>query len=223
MIQLKDVSLFQGLSEPELREIGTVLHEKEYSKGDTLLSEGNTCDRVFIVRDGRVKLYRMTAEGREQILEMLGPGDTCACNPGTREWFCSASAEALSDCKVWFFSRYQYVRLVEKNTPLSHSLNRIFAERLRCMSSLVEEVSLKDTRKRVVKFLLDMLAHEESKKAARAGELPVPFTREVLAQRLGMARETVARQLHELKHEKLIDIHPHQIVILNRLGLEKLL
>ncbi len=222
MIQLKDVSLFQGLSEAELREVGAVLHEKEYSRGDTFLSEGSSCDRVFIVRDGRVKLYRMTAEGREQILEVLGPGDTCACNPGTREWFCSASGEALSDCRVWFFSRDQYVRLVENNTTLSHSLNRIFAERLRCMSSLVEEVSLKDSRKRVVKFLLDMQAHEESQKSARS-KLPVPFTREELAQRLGMARETVARQLHELKHEKLIDIKPRQILILNRAGLEKLL
>ena len=222
MIQLKDVPLFQGLSDGEIGQIVPYLYEKNFNKGEVLFSEGNACERVFIVREGRVKFYRMTSEGREQILEMLGPGETCACNPGSREWFCNATAQAVTDCKVWFLARDQYIRLVETHAHLSHALNRVFAERLRCLSSLVEEVSLKDAKKRVVKFLLDMLAHEQEKTPSQKN-LPVPFTREELAQRLGIARETVARQLHQLKRKKLIDIKPRQILVLNPDGLEKLL
>lgn len=220
-IDLRTIPLFQGLSAGELAILKSCLREKGYDKGELVLSEGSPCEKVFIVESGRIKLYRMTSSGREQILETLGPGDTCACNPGSAEWFCNATAEAVIPSKVWFLSRERYVRMVETNSKVSMALNRVFADKLRCFGSLIEEVSLKDTRKRIVKFLLDMM--ERSGPAAKNGVLPVPFTREELAQRIGAARETVARHLHQLKRLKLIDIKPHQIIILNRGGLEKIL
>ena len=108
--------------------------------------------------------------------------------------------------------------LVQTNSKLSHSLNRLFAERLCRFSNLIEEVSLNDVRKRLIKFLLDMLneAPSQDKKS-----LLIPFTREEIAQRVGSARETVVRYLHELKRDRLIDIKSHQIIILDKEGLEK--
>ncbi len=199
----------------------TYLREKNFEKGEILLSEGAPCERVFIVESGRIKLFRMTSSGREQILETLGPGDTCACNPGSAEWFCNATAQAVEPSKVWFLFRDQYLRLVQTKSETSHALNLIFAAKLKCFGSLIEEVSLKDTKKRVVKFLLDM--QEAAGTSAAKDVLPVPFTREELAQRIGAARETVARHLHQLKRAKLIAIKPHQIIILDRKGLQKLL
>ena len=108
--------------------------------------------------------------------------------------------------------------LVKTHANLAHSLNRLFAERLQCFSALIEDVSLKDSRKRLTKFLLDMLDKNGEKTA-----IVIPFTREEIAQRIGSARETVARQLHDLKRKKLIDIKPRQIVIRDKAGLQKLL
>ncbi len=221
-LDLQKIPLFHGLSAGDLTLIKSCLHEKSYAKGEILLSEGAPCGRVFFVESGRIKLYRMTSQGREQILETLGPGDTCACNPGSAEWFCNATAEAVMPSKVWLLSRDLYVRLVQTNSKISLALNRMFAEKLRCFGSLIEEVALKDTKKRIVKFLLDMLT-QEAGSPGKKETLLIPFTREELAQRIGAARETVARHLHQLKRAKLIEIKPHQIIILNRQGLEKLL
>ena len=218
--RLKDVPLFQGLSEAELATLQAKLREKSFEKGEILFREGHCCERVFIVRSGRVKLFRMASSGREQILETLGPGDTCACNPGSQTWNCLSTAEASTPCTVWFLSRDEYIRLVQNNSQLSHSLNQLFAERLRNLSSLVEDVSLKDVEKRLAKFLLDMMAE---KKGDKKDVLFIPFTREEIAQRIGAARETVARHLHQLKHSKLIDIKPYQIIIRNKEGLERIL
>ncbi len=184
--------------------------------------EGDGCERIFVVRSGRVKIFRMASSGREQILEMLGPGETCACNPGAVKWSCSSSAEAATDCDVWFLSREDYVRLVKTNTKLTHALNQLFAERLTRLSCLVQEVSLNDVRKRLVKFLLDMYEDSLIKKP-EGDSISVPFTREEIAQRIGSSRETVARYLHGLKREKLIDIKPHQILIRDKQSLEKIL
>lgn len=214
--------MFQALSEADKESVKQCLREKSFNKGEILFPEGAPCERIFIVLSGRVKVFRMTSAGREQILEMLGPGDTCACNPGSGEWFCSATAQAVTPSKVWYLPRERYMKLVQENSELSHTLNRIFAEKLRCFSSLIEEVSLKDAKKRIVKFLLDMMARKPAK-ALKKEVLFISFTREELAQRIGTARETVARHLHELKRAGLIDIQPHQISILDKKGLEELL
>ena len=196
--------------------------EKSFGKGEHLHGESDACERIFIVQKGRVKVYRTASSGREQILEMLGPGDTCACNPGTAVWTCTSTAEAVTPCTVWFLSRTDYLRMVQDNSKISQTLNRIFADRLRCFSSLIEDVSLKDAKKRLVKFLLDML--DGKPLALKANDvLFLPFTREEIAQRIGTARETVARYLYQLKRSKLIDIKPHQIIIRNQEGLKKLL
>lgn len=221
-LALKNIPLFQGLSESELESIKSYLREKSYEKGEILFSEGEICQRVFIVREGRVKLYRIASSGREQIVETLGPSDTCACNPGSKVWSCSTTAEAVTPCTVWYFARDTYLRLVETNSKFAHTLNRLFAERLRCFNVLIEEVSLKDVKKRLVKFLLDMLA-SNSENPNEKNVLALPFTREEIAQRLGAARETVARHLSELKRAKLIEIKPKAILIQNKEGLEKLL
>jgi CRP/FNR family transcriptional regulator len=216
---LRNVPLFQGLSEAELDSIKTCLREKSFEKGELLFREGQCCERVFIVQSGRVKLYRTASSGREQILETLRAGETCACNPGSLVWHCATTAEAATPCTVWFLSRNDYVRMVQNNGKFAHTLNQLFAERLRSFSSLIEEVSLKDVRKRLARFILDMLAEKKG-----GGEvLFIPFTREEIAQRIGAARETVARHLHELKRSKLIDIKPAEIIIRNKEGLQKLL
>ncbi len=209
-ITIKDVPLFQSLSTGDLNSMQACLSEKSYDKGELLFSEGELCQRVSIVKEGRVKLYRLASSGREQILETLNPGDTCACNPGSVTWSCSSTAEAATPCTVWYISRDAYVGMVQKNPTFAHMLNRLFAERLRCFSSLIEEVSLKDVKKRLVKFLLDL-------------EGSAPFTQEEIAQRLGTARETVARHLSELKQEGFIDIQSKQVLIRNKSALEKLL
>ncbi len=217
-LSIKDIPFFQGLSESELEAVKQCLREKSFEKGESLFIEGAICERVFFVKSGRVKLTRTASSGREQILETLGPGDTCACNPGSTAWHCASTAVALTPCSAWFLSRENYVKLVQTNAKLSQALNRLFAERLQCFSALIEEVSLKDSKKRLIKFLLDILTENKGKDL-----LALPFTREELAQRLGVARETAARQLYQLKDKKLIDIKPHQILILNKPGLEKLL
>jgi len=222
-ISIHDIPFFKGLPDKELEEVRQCLREKSFEKGQTLFLEGASCDRVFFVRSGRVKIYRIASNGREQTLETLENGDTCACNPGEARWTCSSSAEALTACTVWFLSREHYVRLVRTNTRLAQSLNRLFAERLQCFSALIEEVSLKDSRKRVAKFLLDLITAADRKSGTRQAVVSLAFTREELAQRIGIVRETAARQLNALQRLKLIEIQPHQIVVRDRQGLEKLL
>lgn len=212
-IQIKDIPLFKELSGAELEEAQACLIEKSFKKNETLFLEGSACDRVFIVREGRVKVFRGSSSGREQTIETLGPGDTCACHPGTEKQNCSSSATAVTPCRVWYLSREQFARLVRTNPKVSQALLKIFAQKLQCFGALIEDISLKDTKKRLIKFLLD----------AKSGAEELSLTREEIAQRIGAARETVARHLSDLKRAELIDIEARRIVLLDAAGLRKLL
>ena len=128
-IDIKDIPFFKGLTMPELAALRTCLVEKSFRKGDVLHHEGSECTSLFFVKDGRVKVFRNSTEGREQIYEVLGPGDTCACNPGELSWKCGSSAQALSESIVWFLSRSSYVNMLRSNPTLMHSLNDLFAKR----------------------------------------------------------------------------------------------
>ena len=221
-IELKEVSLFKDLSCKELQILARFLKEKKFKKGAMLLEQSQPCENIIIVRSGRVKLFRLSSAGQEQILEVLLPGDTCACNPGNPAWACSSSAQALTDCAVWTLARSHYVQMVKNNSRLMQSLTAIFAKRLCKFCSLIEQVSLDSPQRRVVKFLLDMLDSGE----CDCNEdlcICLPFTHEEIAQRLGLARETVTRQLISLKESKLIQVNARQVTICDRKNLEKIL
>jgi len=219
-IELKDVSIFRGLTTSERGLVEVALRIKSFPKGDFLFTEGGPCERIFIVKSGRVKIFRTSSSGREQILEILEPGHTCACNPGSATWSCVTNAQALTDCEVWIFSRDNYIRLVNSNSSMTHALNKLFADRLCHFTSLIADVSLNEVKKRLIKFLLDM--SDESQEGAKKQDiLLINFTREEIAQRLGTARETVVRHLYQLKRAKLIDIKPQQIIIRDKENLKK--
>jgi CRP/FNR family transcriptional regulator len=219
---LEQVPLFQDLSAGEKDDLKKKLRKISFEKGQFLFSEGTPCERILIVQSGRVKMLRVSSTGREQILEVLGPGDTCACNPGELTWKCSLSARALTDGVAWSLERSHYRDMVAGNSRLMKTLTAIFAERLCNFCSLIEQVSLENPRRRVVQFLLDRLDAEEP--VLREGlRVNLPFTHEEIAHRLGLARETVTRQLTSLKKSKLIEIHAHQVTICGRKALEKLL
>lgn len=221
-LEMRDIPFFHDLSLCALKVMESCLTEKTFEKGEIIHSEGFPCAQLFFVRSGRIKIYRTSSSGREQIFEMLGPGDTCACNPGDRNWFCSSTAEAAVPSKVWFLSRDNYVKMVRENSTLMHALNELFARRLQCFGNIIEEVSLKDTKKRFIKFLLEML-NEKKKGSPNQNVLFINSTREEISHRLGAARETIARHISDLRRKKLIDVKPYQIIIRDKEALEKLL
>jgi len=218
-IELRDIPLFQSLPAGERALVEACLKVRSFEKGETLFLEGDLCQRVFIIKSGRVKIFRTSSSGREQILEILNPGDTCACNPGASTWSCSTSSQALTACSAWFLSRDDYIKLVKTNSHLTHAITKLFAHRLCQFSSLITDVSLNEVKKRLVKFLLDMSDGENDPRKQEV--LLINFTREEIAQRIGAARETVVRHLYQLKRAKLIDIKPQQIIIRDKEGLRR--
>lgn len=211
-MKLRDVPFFKNLPLNDLNDISRYLIEKTYQKGQLLHVSGDECRNITIVRSGKIKVFRSATSGREQIIETLEPGDTCACNPGSSTWQCSASAQALTDCCVWVLGRTHYVRLVQNNLNVSRALNQVFANKMCQFCSFMEDIALNNSKKQLIKFLIDM--HEQQCHLEHeTNTFILPFTREEIAHRIGTTRETVTRHLNEFKRQKMIDIQSKNICI----------
>lgn len=217
-IPLKDVSLFKDLSPRQLTALKPYLKEKKFEKGESLFFEGDPCERIFIVQSGRVKVFRLSVSGKEQILEVLEKGDSCACNPASKTWSCFASAQALTPVRAWLISREHYARMLKDDAALMQQLNQLLARRMCRFCALIEELALDAPDRRLAKFLLDMAETNGSP----AGKDCVPFTHEEISQRIGLVRETVSRHLQKFKRLDLIELKPQQIRVVNRAGLQRM-
>lgn len=216
-IALKDVSLFKDFSAEALARVKSHLKEQVFGRNDMIFFARDYCRHILIVQSGQVKIFLNSSSGKEQILQILGPGETCVCNPGEPCWNCFACAQALTDCRVWFLQKAHYIRLIKTNLKLTHRLNEILAQRLSWFNFLIEEISLDNSEKRLIKFILEKLNGRE-----QDGCPFVSFTHEELSQWIGVTRETVTRQLNKLKRLELIEIRPHQILVRDRTKLEKM-
>lgn len=83
-VLLEEIPFFHELSEADLSSVKERLAEKTFAKGEALFIEGNACEGTFFVKSVWIKMYRTSASGTVQSLEVLGPGETCTCNPGAR-------------------------------------------------------------------------------------------------------------------------------------------
>ena len=118
-VKIKEHILFRDLSSHEWETVRLCIKERSYKKGEFIFECGEQCERIIIIQSGSVKIFRLNSSGREQILEILKPGDTCACNPGLLNWTCSVCARAVTSCRVWYLARTDYVHLVNLNPKLS--------------------------------------------------------------------------------------------------------
>lgn len=216
-ISLREVVLFKDLNGQVLAQLRLCLREKNFEKDNIIFSAGDSCRHILIVQSGRVKVFLTSLSGKEQILQILGPGDSCVCNPGELCWYCSASVQAITEARVWLLLKEDYVRLVKTNLKLTQRLNEIFAKRLCWFNSLIEEISLDKSEKRLVKFIL-----ERGNSISEDASSGITFTHEEISRWIGVTRETVTRHLNKLKRLRLIDIKPYQILILDRSRLERM-
>jgi len=210
---LRAVSYFARLDAAALEEVSRSAVSRNYYRGAVLFLEGDPCSGMFIVDEGRVKLYKLSVEGREQVVKLMGPGESfnevAVLDGGPNP----VSAMAVRKSRVWVIDRSTMVQLLARYPALSLAVIESLAAHARHLLSLVEDLSLRTVGARLAKLLI---AQAEGR-----GEAPRRLTQEEMAAQLGTVREMVSRGLRNLEEEGIIRFDRHRIVILDREGLEK--
>lgn len=210
---LRRVPYFAGLPEPVLAALAAACVERRFSRGQVIFLEGEACAGLHVVGSGEVKIFKLSPQGREQILHRVGPGDTfndvAVLDGGPNP----ASAAAITDASLWVITRSEMQRLAQAHPALAWALIESIARRARHLVAMVEDLSLRSVKSRLARLLLN-----EAERASRTDELDRSqmVTQSEMAARLGTVREMIGRALRELADEGLIEFDRHRIVILNR-------
>lgn len=213
---LRRVPYFAQLAEPVLAALAAACVERHFDRGQVIFLEGEPCAGLHIVAAGEVKIFKLSPQGREQILHRVGAGDTfndvAVLDGGPNP----ASAAAVTASRLWVITRGEMQRLAQAHPSLAWALIESIARRARHLVAMVEDLALRSVKSRLARLLL-----VEANRAAKAGELDRSqmVTQAEMAARLGTVREMIGRALRELADEGLISFDRHRIIIVDQDGL----
>jgi len=195
---------------------------KLFSTGELIFSEGEPCSGLHIIARGKVRIFKTSMSGREQVLAVNGPGESVAEVPVFDGGPFPASAIAVEDVELAFISRRDFNAYCLEHPEVALKVLSVVGARLRHLVGIIEELSFTTIRQRLISSLIK-LAQSEGRTTARGVEFQLPATHQELANQLGTVRELISRNLMRLQAEGLLDVDARQIVVKDMKGLSALL
>jgi CRP/FNR family transcriptional regulator len=211
---LKSSPYFKGLGSDELEAIKRLVFEKSYDQGAVIVLEGEMAGALYFVASGAVKVFKTSAEGKEQTLAIIRPEETFNEVPVFDGDANPASAQAMMPVTLYGISRNDIGNILRSYPHVAINVIKVMAGRLRHLVALVEDLSFRHVIGRVARILLEYTAD---------GALPGPrLTQRDMAAMAGTAREVVSRSLKTLEEEGLIKIDRHRIIIKDKEALKEI-
>jgi CRP-like cAMP-binding protein len=195
---LRTIPLFSSVGDEDLESIASLLIERKFPKNKTIVEEGLPGDYMYVIREGRVKVTKLSGDGREKILEMLESGsffgEMSLLDSAPR----SASVKALTEVRILALARNDFLTVLRRSPDLALAVITELTQRLRQQDEQASSLSFQRVKERTQGLLL-RLAREES---AVPGRLSTPvLTHQQIADMIGTSRETVTRAVKGLKEE----------------------
>jgi len=211
------IPLFEGLSPKQCTALGAIAVRKYYSRGQSFFSEGDEGIGFYIILSGKVKVFKLSPEGKEQIFHILEAPEPFAEAAVFAGEHYPASAQALSEAMVLFFPRQKFVELISREPSLALSMLALLSQRLRKLTMLVENLSLKEVPGRLAAYLLYL-----NNRHGLSPVIELEVSKNQMAGLLGTIPETLSRILKRMTEEKLIKADARTISILDKKGLIEL-
>jgi CRP/FNR family cyclic AMP-dependent transcriptional regulator len=216
---LTRVPIFSGLTESELSFLAQRAVLRDYSAGQNVFGEGEPCSGLYVVESGHVRIFKSSANGREQVLSIDGPGSSIAELPVFDGGSYPASVTAIDDATLLFVSKQDFQALCLAHPQVALKVLRVVGSRLRRLVGIIEELSFSTVRHRLASFLL-RLAHQDGKRSGAGIEITLPASNQELASHIGTVRELVSRNLSRLQAEGILQIDGRKVTISDLRALE---
>ncbi len=217
---LRKTPLFASLTEEEMRALTSRVSSKHFRRGELLFSEGDSCSGLFVVAAGKIRIFKLSAAGREQVLAVEGAGSSLAELPVFDGGKYPASASALEDTEVLFISRRDFQNFCRQHPDVALKLIAVVGTRLRRLVGIIEELSFTTVRQRLITLILRLA--ETAGTASREGvRIELTETHQDLAAELGTVRELVSRNLSRLQAEGFLEVEGRKIIVKDLAGLRR--
>ncbi|WP_457553958.1 Crp/Fnr family transcriptional regulator [Desulfobacula sp.] len=214
---LKTIPLFSGLSDDHLEKISSIASTLNFDRGEIIFHEGDKGDGFYMVEKGRVKVFKLSFEGKEQILHIYGPGNTFGEVPVFEGKNFPASSMALEKSIIIVLPRDKFVNLITKTPGLGMILLADLSKRLRDFTMQIENLSLKEVPARLAAYILTLSREQKNKR-----QVILPISKAQLSNLIGTTPETISRIFKKMMDSSYIEVQTKTILIKNLEGLADL-
>jgi len=211
---LRNVPIFTALSDSDLNMIASKMVSRDYEKGQMILLEESTGETFFIITSGTVKVTRLSDDGREVILALLGGSDFFGEMSLLDGEGRSANIVANEDAEVMTLSRRDFLEYLETYPKIAIALLEELAVRIRKSDQQIESLSLSDSEQRIGITLIRLAEESGTIKRGDVTVQNLPYQQDI-ANMAGTSRETVSRTLKLLEDKKLVKRNGSDITIFN--------
>jgi len=218
---LKHAMLFRGLDKKARESIARLAIDRKVPAGQTVVRDGDPADGFYVVLDGKVKVYKLSPDGRQQILHVFGPGQAFAEAAMFAGETFPAFAETLAESRLAFFPRDRFLKGLGENPALAFGLIASLSRLCRQLTGLIEQIALTDVAGRLARYLTD-LARRKGVPLEKGQSVRLDMPKGELARQLGTAPETLSRALARLAAADLIAVDGKVITFRKAAGLEAL-
>ena len=218
LTRLAGIPLFGKLPETSLKLLDTILIEREFSRGENIFTQGSVSSGFYIILKGRVKVFKLSAEGKEQILHFADMHELLGAVPSFTEAPYPAHADAMEKTTTLFFPQKDFLSLVRKEPAVVMNMMANLAMRLQHFTRMIEDLSLKEVPGRLAAYFLYLC---ERKGCSDLVEIDI--SKGQLASLLGTIPETLSRILRRLSDQGIIKVSGKNIRLINKKALQDII
>ncbi len=219
---LASIPLFARLPEEQLAQIEACVQHQDIAKGKILFQDGSPGNGFYIVVKGKIKVFKMSVEGKEQILHIYGAGETFGEVPVFEGKDFPASAMTLEDSEVLFVPRKAMRDLIGTSPDLAMNMLADLSKRLREFTIQIEQLSLKEVPARLAAYILTLAEETAESPLSPSRQVFLPISKAQLANLIGTTPETISRMLKKMVAANLVEVQTKEIFILDFDGLYEL-
>ena len=209
---LRRTPLFAALTDKEIDALARRVSSKRCMHGELLFSEGDPCIGLFLIASGKIRIFKMSPNGREQVLAVEGPGSSFAELPVFDGGNYPASASVLEDAELLFISRKDFHNFCLEHPDVALKVIAVVGSRLRRLVGIIEELSFTTVRQRLIALIL-RLAQEDGASSKTGISIELTKSHHELAAEMGTVRELVSRNLGRLQAEGFLHVDGRKLIV----------
>jgi CRP/FNR family transcriptional regulator, cyclic AMP receptor protein len=211
--------LFGSLTKEELLALAQRTATKRLQRGELLFGEGDPCKGLYLVASGKIRIFKLSPAGREQVLAMEGPGSSFAELPVFDGGNYPAAASAAEDAELLFISRQDFQNFCREHPEVALKVIAVVGTRLRRLVGIIEELSFTTVRERLIALIVQLA--KTSGTPARDGiHVELSKSHQDFAAELGTVRELISRNLSRLQAEGFLEVEGRKLVVKDLAGLK---
>ncbi|NLJ85764.1 MAG: Crp/Fnr family transcriptional regulator [Firmicutes bacterium] len=215
LVCIRKLSLFADLDEEELQRVARLAEKRHYQKDQTIFWQGDSAHRIYIVNTGLVKMVKLSETGKEFILGFAKADQVLGEDAVFGDEAYSFSAIAMDECCVTVCSKEDLEKLFLTNPSIAMKVIYSLSRKLHQSTEQINSLAFQTARERLVSTLRQM-AKEHGVPTERGLAIQVPLTHQDIASIINVSRPTVTNLLLQLRHEGVLEIVNHRMVLPNK-------